>query len=136
MRFPLLYILEIVCLFYVEMPQLSRGTDPAALMDVGCKKPDWCGERALLFHLLARRDHHHHHHRHHLKTKAGLWPARPSGQLTLRLRRSDWKWEVMIFCDTHTNRQTLHHNIYIVSIVHSLNQNRKRRRWSDATDQY
>ena len=62
--------------------------------------------------------------------------ARPSGWLTSRLRRSAWKWEVMIFCDTHTNRQTLHHNIYIVSIVHSLNQNRKRRRWSDATDQY
>ena len=72
MRFPLLYILEIVCLFYVEMPQLSRGTDPAALMDVGCKKPDWCGERALLFHLLARRDnrhHHHHHHHHHHQVK-------------------------------------------------------------------
>ena len=49
----------------------------------------------------------------------------------MRLRRSAWKWEVMIFRDTHTNRQTLHHNIFIVSIVHSLNQNRKRRRWSD-----
>ena len=38
---------------------------------------------------------------------AGLWPARPSGRLTSRLRRSAWKWEVIIFCDRQTHKHCI-----------------------------
>ena len=39
--------------------------------------------------------------------------TRPSGPLTSRLWRSPQKWKVMIFRD----KQTLHHNIYIDTVI-------------------
>ena len=73
----------------------------------------WSVRKLRRWKLFPSNCHSYHHHHHHHKTKAGLRLAKPSGHLASRLQRSARKGKVMIFRD----RQTLHHNIYIINII-------------------
>ena len=69
-----------------------------------CRQPEGHRSEFQLLFAWQRINRGHHLHHHHHKAKAGLRPARPSGQLTSRLRRSARKWEVIIFRDKQTDK--------------------------------
>ena len=89
-----------------------------------CRQPEGHRSEFQLLFAWQRINRGHHLHHHHHKAKAGQWLARPSGQLTSRLRRSARKWEVIIFRDRHTHKHCIiiyvyHHHHQKLSLLNT-----------------